>query len=295
MKKERAGELLMLSSTILEAFFPIITILSFAALPPMVSLAWTTVFAMLFFGVTLIVRGHVRELANPRVWLYGAYVALTLGIAFYALLFIALQHTSAGNFGILLLFQVFTSYVFFNLIKKEPYSKERVIGSVLVVLGAIILLGKDFSDVNFGDALVLLACCIAPIGNYFQQEARNFSSSESLLFVRTLISVPVLFALCSYFVPQTSFVDVRSALPYLALNGVLLFGCSKILWIEAIHRISVTKAVALYSITPLFVLLLAWAILGQQPSMWQFASLLPFFLGVLLLTDNWKFRPRNAS
>ena len=51
---------------------------------------------------------------------------------------------------------------------------------------------------------------------------------------------------------------VSSSLLFLVINGVLLLGVSKILWIEGIHRINVTKANALNSLGPLLTLLFAW-------------------------------------
>ena len=87
---------------------------------------------------------------------------------------------------------------------------------------------------------------------------------------------------------QASLADLRISLPYLIVNGILLLGLAKIFWIEGIHRISVTKATALSSITPLLTLLFAWIILNQAPTVWQLTSLVPLLLGVLLLTDNIK-------
>ncbi|MDP3965774.1 MAG: EamA family transporter, partial [bacterium] len=58
--------------------------------------------------------------------------------------------------------------------------------------------------------------------------------------------------------------------------------------IEAIHRISVTKSVALSSITPFLTLVIAWVVLGLTPNLWQVISLVPLTIGVLLLTGHLK-------
>jgi drug/metabolite transporter (DMT)-like permease len=63
-------------------------------------------------------------------------------------------------------------------------------------------------------------------------------------------------------------------------------GLSKLLWIEGIHRISVTKASALSSMSPLLTLLFAWLLLGNVPSIFQLVSFIPMFFGVLLLSQN---------
>ena len=285
MKEERKGELYMFAANVLEAFFPILTVLSFIYLPSIVSLAWTTFIAMIFFAVVLLIRGTYSDLRKSLVWRYSVYSALILGIAFYALIFWGLTMTSAGNLSILLLFQVFTSYVFFSVFKGEPFPKAHILGSALMVVGALIVIGRDWSGVNMGDVIILLASVIAPLGNYFQQKVREIAASESTLFVRTLISFPALFLVAALLGETSVLSDVKKALPFLLIHGIFLFGLTKMLWLESIHRISVTKATALYSMTPLFTLLLAWPILGEVPNMWQFISLVPFGIGVLLLTN----------
>jgi len=89
---------------------------------------------------------------------------------------------------------------------------------------------------------------------------------------------------------RVSLADARASLLFLLINGVLLLGLSKLFWIEAIHRISVTKGVALSSVNPFLTLLLAWLILHQAPAMWQIAGLIPLVAGVLFLTGQLKFR-----
>ncbi len=70
----------------------------------------------------------------------------------------------------------------------------------------------------------------------------------------------------------------------------MILGLAKALWVEAIARISVTKANALNSIGPLFTLFFAFMIFHQVPTIWQSTSLIFFFFGVLLLTENLKLK-----
>ena len=161
-----------------------------------------------------------------------------------------------------------------------------------MVAGALIVLVRDFSGINTGDLFILAATLCAPIGNLFQQKAREVASGETIMFLRSALSVPFIFLLAFVFNERTSFGDVGIALPFLLINGIVVLGFSRILWIEAIHRIPVTKAQALASIAPLFTLLFAWLLLHQVPNVWQLSAVVPLILGTLLLTDHIKFRPR---
>lgn len=287
-QEKSKGELFTFSSALLWAFFPVVTVLTYAVLPSLVSLAWSTLLAGFFFALLITYRGKWKELNNLLLWKYGFYIALFMGVLYYSLYFIGLETTTPGNSALIAQFEVFTSFLFFRLFRGERMSTEYKIGSALTVLGAVIVLGRDFSGINPGDFFVLAATIGAPAGNLFQQKARQIASSEVIMFLRSAISVPAIFLLAYFLQAQASLDDLRVSLPYLIINGILLLGLSKILWIEGIHRISVTKANALSSITPLLTLLFAWIILQQAPTVWQLTSLVPLLAGVLLLTDHIK-------
>lgn len=294
-QEKRKGEILTLSNSLLWAFFPIITIFSYAVLPSLASLFWSTLFAVIFLAAVMTYRGKWRELKNPTLWKYSLWITLSIGVLFYGLYFLGLERTSAGNAAIITQFEVFTMFFLFHVLRGERMSLEYKFGSALMVLGALIVLGKDFTSFNAGDVLILIATFCSPLGNLYQQKARTFASSESIMFLRSFLSLPPVFA-AAYFlygaVPLGPFSD---SLPLLLVNGVLFLGISKLVFIESIHRISVTKSIALGSVTPLLTLLLAWPLLGQAPNIWQLASLVPIFFGVLLLTDHLKFKNRLDS
>lgn len=288
VSEQRKGEGFIFLSGLLWAFFPVITVLTYRSIGSVASLLWSTVFATLFFAALLLYHQSWKELKNALLWKYGLLIAFFIGVMYYALIFISLEFTSPGNVAILLLCDVLTSFLFFNVYKKEAFSAEYIIGAILMVLGAGIVLARDFSGVNIGDLFVLVAVCFPPLANMFQQKARAFASSESIMFVRSLLSVPALVALAYFLGTRTSLEDFRVSLPFLLINGILLLGLSKVYWIEAIHRISVTKGVALSSFTPFLTLMIAWVVLGLTPDMWQLVSLVPLIIGILLLTDNLK-------
>ena len=286
LSEQRKGELYVFSASTLSGFLPIGIVLTYAQVAGFVSLAWSTLCAALFFAAVMTYRNRWNELRNPLLWKHSVFITLFIGILFYGFYFSGLQYSTPGNVSIILLFQVFTSFVFFNIYRRERISSAHILGAALMILGALVILGRDFQGVNVGDALILCATFFAPIGNYFQQEARKLASSESILFLRSALSAAAFFAFLYLFGLGGAIGDVRAALPLLLVNGILLLGFEKILWIEGIHRISVTKASALTCIVPLVTLLFAWPILHQLPNVWQLASLVPFVLGVLLLTDH---------
>ena len=246
------------------------------------------------FAIVIASKNRWRELLNPLLWKEIWLVTIFIGL-FYGLYFVALEHTTPGNAALLGLLQVFTTFVFFQLVRKEGFSKTYILGSIAIVAGALIVLIPHWSGFNLGDAFVLLAILFPPIGNLFQQRARAVASSETVMFLRNVLIAPFAFLLAAFLGNSYTLGNVESSLPFLLINGFLIFGLSKIFFLEAIHRIPVTKVIALESGAPLITFLAAWAILGQVPTGWQLLALIPLIFGVLLLTDQLKLSHPDAG
>jgi len=80
------------------------------------------------------------------------------------------------------------------VVRREKYSYEHIAGSLLMIIGVIVVLARDFTGIHSGDLFIACATFFSPIGNLFQQKARKFASSESIMFVRSILSIPALFA-----------------------------------------------------------------------------------------------------
>ncbi len=160
-----------------------------------------------------------------------------------------------------------------------------------MLAGAALVLLPKTSGWHAGDLLVLLATAVAPIGNLYTQRARTFVSASFIMFCRSLLSGCFLLLIAVAFDPLPSSQDITQSLGFLAANGILFLGLSKILWIESIHRLSITKVVSLESISPLFTLLVAQVLLHEQVNVLQISGLIPILIGVFLLTKKPKYSP----
>lgn len=285
MNETRKGELFSLAGVVMWSFFPVITTLSYSNVPALISLAWSSLFASIFFGCVVAYKNLWHELTRPLFWKYIAGVTFFTGILVYGLYYTGLEYTTPGDASIIMIFEVVATYLLFNVFRREEFSREHTLGAMLISVGALIVLGKNFTGISGGDFFVLAAACAAPMGNLFQRKARAIASSETIMFVRSLIAAAVIFVLAYALGKHSSWGSVHASLIFLLVNGVLLLGLSKIFFIEAIHRIPVTKAIAFGSASPVLTLLIAWALLGQRPDLWQLVSLVPVIGGVLLLTN----------
>jgi drug/metabolite transporter (DMT)-like permease len=285
---EQQGETYIILGAILWSLFPVVTLLTYRSLGPLSSLAWTTLVSAIFFFCVSSLKKSWKSVFRKDILLPLALVTLLLSIIFYPLFFFGLQHTSAGNAAIVATLEILFTYLFFNVWKKEFFSLTHIVGALLIGLSGVIILSPQFETVRQGDLLILLAVMTAPFGNFYQKRLRETLPAEQILFYRTLIACPVLFLLAYWFEGSLHYPAPLGWLLILG-SGICIFGLSKIFWIEGIFRISVTKAIALSSISPVLTLIFAFLILGDYPTLTQISAVIPAVMGVYFLT-----RPSQA-
>lgn len=286
LSKERQGEAIILVEALLWGLFPVVTAISLKGIPTLLALAWSTLFGAIFFALILSWRKEWLQLKNKQAIRDILFSTFLLGVVYYLFFFFGLKHTSPGNAGLIALTEIFFSFCFFNLWHKEAVTSKQIAGAILMVAGAVIVLYPNVREFQIGDILILLAGFIAPLGNYFQRRARKSVSTEAVLFIRSLLSAIAIFAVAYFVRVDFSSVDLKKVFIFLAINGFLLLGFSKFLWVEGIHRIGVMKANALNGIAPLVTLLAAWVLLGNFPTGFQLSAFVPMFFGILLLNAN---------
>lgn len=284
--EKQKGELAAFGAALLWSLFPIVTVLTVSALPPLYSAAIGTTLAALFFACMMVWRNHWSQLQRRAAWKDMLLATFFIGIVFYALMFIGYRFTSPGNGALVSLMEIFFTFVVVNLLwRHERFVPQHALGGACMFLGAaLILLPDRAGEWNVGDIFILLATLSAPIGNIYAQRARRLVSADTLMFVRSVLSALFLFALAALLEPMPDVSAVGASFWLLLLNGVLLLGLSKILWLEAIHRLSIAKTIALTAVEVLLTLALAYVLLGQAITTEQALGVVPMLLGVFLLT-----------
>lgn len=281
---QRQGEAYTIVGMILWSIFPIFTQLSYLTVSPFTSLAVSSFFAALFFGVILTIRHRWHELLNKKALFYTLYSTFFVGILYYLLYFLSLRYSSAGNVSILALSEAFFSFLLFHVWHKEFIPRVHIIGAVFILLGAIIVLVPSMTVFHIGDVLIILGSAIVPFGNFFVQKARRMVNTETIMFVRGIVGSVAIFLLSFLFRSVSPLPQIIHSLPYFVANGLLILGFSTMLWVEGIHRIPVAKANALSSLGPLITLFFVWIIFKTSPTPWQLMSFIPMFIGVMLIS-----------
>lgn len=282
----RKGELAAVTGALLWSGFPVLTAVTVAKLSPLYTAAIATAVSSLFFALMLTLRGRWHELRLRSAWNDMLLATFFIGIVFYALVFVGFRLTTPGNGAVVGLMEIAFTFLIVNVIwKHEKFIPLHAAGAGLMACGALFILLPGWrGGLNSGDLLILLATTSAPIGNIFAQRARKAVSGETLMFVRSSVGSVFLFLLAFSLERQPTPSALLSVWPHLLVSGVLLLGMSKILWLEAIHRIPIAKTLAL-TVGDLFItFLLAYVFLQQPVTPQQFLSVIPMVAGLVLLT-----------
>jgi drug/metabolite transporter (DMT)-like permease len=285
MTDTRKGEMLIFIEAVMWSLWPVLTLLMYGGLLPMFTAGASALTAAVFFAAILTQKRLWKQIRVRKAWPDMLAAAVLIGVMFYGLLYTGLQFTTAGNAGIIGQMEVLFAFVILGvLLKHEKMIPSQVVGAACMVLGALIVLVPKASGWHPGDLIILIACLFPPIGNACMQRARKSVSTEMILFARSAISGVFLLALSLLLEPMPSGDALVQASALLIINGVMMFGVSKILWLEGIRRIPVTKAISLASISPVFTLLFAALLLGEKITPYQVLGVIPMLAGVKLIT-----------
>lgn len=285
MSESQKGEFFLLGEIFLWSLFPVVSILSFQHTTPLQSAAWSTLVAALFFAAILFMKRSWNQINIRAAWKPILISSFIIGVVFYGLVFTGMQYTSAGNTSLIFLMEIFFTMLVLGSWGKEKITLRDFTGGCLMFLGALLILLEGTLSLNKGDFIILLATAVPPVGNYYAQQARKLVSSEYMLFIRSFISGVFLLLLSLLFTPEVNPVSFSGAFFFFIINGIFILGVSKVLWLEAIHRISITKALSLNALVPAFTLFFAYVFLSEIPTLWQLLGFIPIFIGIQLLSE----------
>ncbi len=271
---------------------PVVSKQAYEHIPVMVCAALSALSAALFFAFLTTVRGEWRDVLCREALASSLISALGIGVVFYGLVFWGQSMVPASSTSVLLLMEVFFSMLLLRLFGNEQLTRRQVMGALVMVVGAILVLAPDsIDDFGLGELIILLAAAVPPLANRQMQKARQLVGVSSIMFVRSTISFLMLLAVAVSLESMPSSDSLWSAMPWVLINGVLLFGVSKVLFIESVRFIPISKAVAMNSLAPLVTLATAWWLLSEPAAWYQWLGCVPLSWGCWLLVSSRKAAP----
>ena len=197
---KRIAESVLILKNILSGLFPVLTVIAYANdLPPLTTLAWSSLIATIFFIVLVTVRKEWKDnVANTKALKDILLSIFFIAVIYHFLFFLSLEFTSPQNVSLLGTMEIVFGFIILGLIfKREPVSRNHFIGAMLMFVSAGMILLQNKTAFNIGDLIILVAVAIAPIGNIFSKRALHQVSLSYLLFMRSL-GAAIIFFIAAY-------------------------------------------------------------------------------------------------
>jgi drug/metabolite transporter (DMT)-like permease len=256
-------------------------------------------FQPLFFGASSIIVGgitalvlsllkkDIKNIFNRKAFPWAMGVALFTSTLSYGMMFVGSKLTSGINTSALMLSEIIFTILITPLFG-EKTTLNKVLGGVLVLIGALIILFKG-GELNLGDFLVIICTVFLPFGNHFGKKALENISPENLLALRYLFSG--IFLLLMSFAFEDSSKMLPSLLnfwPYVAVNGILFLGLVNSLWYKGLKKLPISKAVFLLMTYPIFSLIFLVVFYKEIPNLFQ-------VIGVLIIVSGAYFSAKISE
>jgi drug/metabolite transporter (DMT)-like permease len=234
-----------------------------------------------FRGESLRVEPEDRQ---PIFWL------AVLSNAVYQFLFvIGLEHTKAGNAGLLMALTPVFAYIVGVFSKRETFSHSIAFGIVLSLAGvsAIVLAGStgvQFSGTWKGDLLLTAAAfCWGWYTGASTELIRKYGALR--LTVLTMIGGTAIMIPLSipWMVRQDWFAISRNAWAGFFYSAMLSIVYGYLVWAYALRRIGVARTAVFSNVTPIIALFGGWWLIGEVPTTGQIVGVICVLSGVFIV------------
>ena len=249
------------------------------------------------FAFLVVLTWTWRELYRHRVlvrqkWKYISFLALSSSIGFGALHYVALQYTTAINGALFQGLMSICILISALIILGDRFGGRESIGVVLGFVGVAFIVTRGDIDVllgmtfNIGDIILLLATMSYSVYAVFLRRAPVELSSSALMAgmfgFATLYMLP-LWLIELYVFNRPVPVNVTAVWSI----GFMTFGPSvmaQIFWAYSVSKVGPGRAGYFIYLAPVFGVILAVSLLGEQFRWFHAAGIALIFTGIWLAT-----------
>ena len=190
----------------------------------------------------------------------------------------AVKNINASLVSLLSIFEIIMTSLCAYLIFKKQNEKNEVIAVVLVLLGSFILNFKHgiLSSISLNSLLVVLACFCWGIEN---NVTAAISSKEPAFFTSIKCSAVALLYLILVIIKG----DFAFNYPILIIFGFFSYGISILAYAISTRYMGASKATLVFSFSPIFGVILAFIIYGEQLTLTFLISTILMIMGILFI------------
>jgi drug/metabolite transporter (DMT)-like permease len=224
-------------------------------------------------------------------YIYVVIVTIFGGITAPVLLMYGLQQTAASTAAILtnaeVVFTLALSSVFFG---EKPHGPVGLFAVVLVVIGLVIATTEDLTalesilELNPGNIMILASMLMWAIDNNISRRLTLKVSPAKIAMVKSLAGGLILVAIALAMGKGDSIAAIKLDMWMLIIvMSVSGFGGALLLFLEGIKRIGTVKTMSMFSMTPIFGIVIAALALGESITIFQGIATGLIIIGIILI------------
>jgi drug/metabolite transporter (DMT)-like permease len=231
------------------------------------------------------------RLDTRRDYYYLSIVTAFGAVAAPVLLLYGLQQTDASDAAILtngeIVFTIILSAIFFG---EKPHGRVGLLAVILVVVGLFIAttdlkLSETIHQFNAGNLMILASMFMWAIDNNISRRLTSNVSPAKIAMVKSLAGGLVLLVIALALGRGNAILGIEPGL-WLIIVGMSIsgFGGALLLFLQGIKRIGIVKTMSVFSMTPIFGIVIAALVLGESISIFQGIATALIIIGILLVS-----------
>lgn len=231
------------------------------------------------------------RLDTRRDYYYLAIITVFGAVAAPVLLLYGLQQTNASDAAILangeIVFTIMLSAIFFG---EKPHGRVGLFAVILVVIGLFIAttdlkVSDMMLEFNAGNLMILGSMFMWAIDNNMSRRLTSNVSPAKIAMVKSLSGGLVLLAIALALDKSGAITSIESSM-WLVIVGMSVagFGGALLLFLQGIKRIGTVRTMSVFSMTPIFGIVIAALALGESISVFQGIATGLIIVGILLVS-----------
>ncbi len=224
-------------------------------------------------------------------YFYVLIVAIFGGVLAPMLLMYGLQQTAASTAAILtngeIVFTIALSSIFFG---EKPHGRVGLFAVILVVIGLIIATTEDLGalesivQLNAGNIMILASMLMWAIDNNVSRRLTSRASPAKIAMVKSLSGGLVLIGIALALGKGSIITGIKFDMWVLIVGmSIAGFGGALLLFLEGIKRIGTVRTMSMFSLTPIFGIVLAALTLGESITLFQGIATGLIIVGIFLI------------
>jgi len=213
------------------------------------------------------------------------------GVLAPLLLMYGLQQTAASTAAILtngeIVFTIALSSIFFG---EKPHGRVGLFAVILVAIGLVIATTEDLKDLesivqlNAGNIMILASMLMWAMDNNVSRRLTSRASPAKIAMVKSLSGGLVLTAI-AFALGRGSIISAITFDMWVLIVGMSIagFGGALLLFLEGIKRIGTVRTMSMFSLTPIFGIVLAALTLGESITLFQGIATGLIIVGIILI------------